>query len=118
MFVNFGRPVDYIQLQELFNTTENIFAGKILLAKQFHVSASEQYKFAMIFNASALLLYPDPQHYNPLNAKPYPDSIWLPPDAVRSDAIFWNGAGDPETFGLPTNAHAFKDLMEFTDQIG
>lgn len=51
-------------------------------------------------NASALLLYPDPEHYNPNNEKPFPDSVWLPPDGVRSDAIFWNGAGDPETFGL------------------
>ena len=42
MFINYGRPEDYLQLQELFNTTENIFQGKVLLAKQFHVSASEQ----------------------------------------------------------------------------
>ena len=53
----------------------------------------------MIMNASALLLYPDPQHYNNKNSKPFPDSLWLPPDGVRSDPIFWNGAGDPETFG-------------------
>ena len=42
MFVNYGRPVDYLQLQELFNTTGNIFEGKILLVKQYHLSASEQ----------------------------------------------------------------------------
>ena len=42
MFINYGRPVDYLQLQELFNTSENIFKGKILLAKQYKIAASEQ----------------------------------------------------------------------------
>lgn len=50
-------------------------------------------------NASALLLYPDPQDYNPTNGPTYPSSVWLPTDGVRGDSIFWNGAGDPETFG-------------------
>lgn len=61
------------------------------------------------------MLYPDPQHYNPKNVKGYPDSIWLPPDGVRNDGVFWNGAGDPETFGLPSNFYAFRN--KFNEQM-
>lgn len=104
-----------MQLQMLFNATTNIFAGKILLAKQYHVSASEQYKLASNARAAALLLYPDPQHYSSPKEgeRPYPESKWLPADGVRSDSILWNGGGDPQTYGLPSNSHAFKDNLEF-----
>ncbi len=52
--------------------------------------------------ASALLLYPDPEHYNPpkLNLNPFPESPYMPSDAVRHDSILWNGAGDPQTPGF------------------
>ncbi|OTF73035.1 hypothetical protein BLA29_009475, partial [Euroglyphus maynei] len=120
LFVNYGRPADFIQIQNLFNTTNNdIFNGKIFLAKQFHLSASEQYRYAVTLNASALLLYPDPEHYyNPgnrkSNSKPFPHSLWLPSDGIRNDGIFWNGAGDPETFGLPSNSYAYRNRFEST----
>ncbi|KAH7639834.1 hypothetical protein HUG17_3867 [Dermatophagoides farinae] len=118
LFVNYGRPVDFIQLQNLFNTTSNeIFNGKIFLVKQFHLSASEQYRYAAALNASALLLYPDPQHYNPRQSKPFPDSLWLPSDGIRNDGIFWNGAGDPETFGLPSNSYAYRNRFHPERQL-
>ncbi len=103
----------------LFNATTNIFAGKILLAKQWsHASAAEQYKLASNARAAALLLYPDPQQYGgPKGSKPFPDSRWLPPDGVRSDSILWNGGGDPQTYGLPSNSHAFKDMLEFYQTV-
>nr|XP_027200501.1 N-acetylated-alpha-linked acidic dipeptidase 2-like [Dermatophagoides pteronyssinus] len=118
LFVNYGRPVDFIQLQNLFNTTNNdIFNGKIFLVKQFHLSASEQYRYASALNASALLFYPDPQHYNPKQSKPFPDSLWLPSDGIRNDGIFWNGAGDPETFGLPSNSYAYRNRFHPERQL-
>lgn len=46
--------------------------------------------------ASGLLIYPDPEHYNPQNVSPFPDSIWMPSDAVRRDSLLWNGIGDPQ----------------------
>ena len=98
MFVNYGRPSDYIHLQEYLNLSENTFKDKILIAKQYHISANEQYRYASLMQASALLLFPDPEQFNPNNEKPYPASNWLPTDGVKSDSIYWNGAGDPETF--------------------
>lgn len=87
------------------------------MAKQYHLSADEQYRYASIMNASALLLYPDPQHYNPNHEAPFPQTPFLPGDGVRSESVFWNGAGDPETVGLPSNEYAYRDAEEFKEQL-
>lgn len=49
IFVNHGRPVDYLKIQQLLNTTESIFSGKILLVKQGRVAANEQVWIFCIF---------------------------------------------------------------------
>ncbi|KAF7488159.1 Glutamate carboxypeptidase 2 [Sarcoptes scabiei] len=116
IFVNYGRPEDYQTLQSLHKTNKtDIFHKKIFLMKQFNLSAAEQYKYAVALNASAILMYPDPKQYNPFNQHSYPESIWLPLDGVRNDAVFWNGFGDPETIGLPSNLNVFR--TKFIEQM-
>ena len=45
IFVNYGRAADY-QLLTSFNITRETISGKILIAKQFHLTADEQVRFA------------------------------------------------------------------------
>ena len=58
-------------------------------------------RFAEQMGAAALLLYPDPEHYGPPkdNLKPWPESQYMPSDAIRQDSLLWNGQGDPQTPG-------------------
>ena len=61
--------------------------------------------FAHQMGAAALLLYPDPKNYNPSNSKPFPESQYLPADAIRHDSLIWNGLGDPQTPGFVSFSH-------------
>ncbi|CAG2110485.1 unnamed protein product [Medioppia subpectinata] len=60
--------------------------------------------------AAALLLYPDPEHYNPpsLGLKPFPSSQYMPSDAIRHDSLIWNGLGDPQTPGYAATSYAHR----------
>ncbi|XP_054154396.1 putative N-acetylated-alpha-linked acidic dipeptidase [Oppia nitens] len=110
IFVNYGRLVDYQILQNAYNITRDTIAGNILIAKQFHLTADEQMAYAQQMGAAALLLYPDPENYNPpkLKAKPYPESPYMPPDAIRLDSLLWNGLGDPQTPGYAATPYAHR----------
>ena len=70
--------------------------------------------FAHQMGASALLLYPDPQHYNSPNSSvsPFPKSQYMPSDAVRHDSLIWNGLGDPQTPGFDILIFILKILMK------
>ncbi|CAG2183332.1 unnamed protein product, partial [Oppiella nova] len=107
---NFGQLADYQILSTVYNITRDTIAGKILIAKQFHLTADEQMSFAYQMGAAALLLYPDPEHYNSpnLKVKPFPDSPYMPADAVRHDSLIWNGLGDPQTPGYPATSYAHR----------
>ncbi|CAG2110486.1 unnamed protein product, partial [Medioppia subpectinata] len=110
IFVNYGRLGDYQILSNVYNITRDTIAGKILIAKQFHLTADEQMSFAHQMGAAALLLYPDPEHYNPpsLGLKPFPSSQYMPSDAIRHDSLIWNGLGDPQTPGYAATSYAHR----------
>lgn len=71
-------------------------SGKIVLAKQLHVPASEQVQLAEEGGAVGLVVYPDPVVEK------------IPGDAVRRESLLWNGVGDPQTPGYPSSDYAFR----------
>ncbi|RWS29270.1 N-acetylated-alpha-linked acidic dipeptidase 2-like protein [Leptotrombidium deliense] len=100
VFVNYGRAQDYQYLQDVYNISVE---GKIVIAKQFHLAADEQLLYAQEKNAAALLLYTEPGDY--FDEK---DAWNIPPDAIRSDSLLWNGLGDPQTPGIPSTESALR----------
>lgn len=95
VFVNYGKHSDFSYLNDID------LKGKILIAK--HYFPAKQAWDAYHNGAAGLILYPDPYDYNPsiINAKPYPNSWWLPGDAVIRESVLWNGIGDPQTTDYP-----------------
>ncbi|GIY87286.1 glutamate carboxypeptidase 2 [Caerostris extrusa] len=82
--------------------------GKIFIARHWKLPADEIVWNAQDVKAAGLILYPDPENYNPpiLKSDPYPKTWWLPPNVARTDSILWNGAGDPLTPGYPARYDA------------
>ncbi|XP_015916644.1 N-acetylated-alpha-linked acidic dipeptidase 2 [Parasteatoda tepidariorum] len=104
VYINYGQTSDFTYLKSLGIPIE----GKILIARHWKLPADEIVWNAQQFKAAGLILYPDPDKYNPpiLHSDSYPKTWWLPSNAARTDSILWNGAGDPLTPGYPARHDA------------
>lgn len=85
MFVNYGMPQDYRELERRYNIT---VAGKIVIARHLRSQADEQVLHAQEAEAAALLLFPDTSRVEWHGEE---SSENLPNDAVRRDSLLWNG---------------------------
>ncbi|KFM79964.1 N-acetylated-alpha-linked acidic dipeptidase 2, partial [Stegodyphus mimosarum] len=104
LYVNYGQTSDFQYLRDLGISLE----GKILIARHWKLPADEIVWNAQQVKAVGLILYPDPENYNPpiLKSDSYPQTWWLPPNAARTDSVLWNGAGDPLTPSYPSRRGA------------
>ncbi|XP_054716263.1 putative N-acetylated-alpha-linked acidic dipeptidase [Uloborus diversus] len=104
LYVNYGQTSDFQHLKALGIPLE----GKIFIARHWKLPADEIVWNAQQVKAAGLILYPDPENYNPpiLKSDPYPKTWWLPPNVARTDSVLWNGAGDPLTPGYPARHDA------------
>ncbi|CAL1283680.1 unnamed protein product [Larinioides sclopetarius] len=104
LYVNYGQTSDFQYLKSLGIPLE----GKIFIARHWKLPADEIVWNAQEVKAAGLILYPDPENYNPpiLKSDPYPNTWWLPSNIARTDSILWNGAGDPLTPGYPARHDA------------
>lgn len=118
VYVNYGQTSDFDYLQQ-----KGIpLAGKIFIARHWKLPADEIVWNAQQVKAAGLILYPDPDKYNPpiLKSDVYPNTWWLPPNIARTDSVLWNGAGDPLTPGYPARHDANRlpvSLALFPDII-
>lgn len=88
LYAHYGRANDFKRLQEL-NVNVN---GRVVLVRAGLLSFAEKVANAASFNASAVLIYPDPVNYN-IN---------------ENTALFGHvhlGTGDPYTPGFPSFNH-------------
>lgn len=104
VYVNYGQTSDFQYLRKKGISLEN----KIMIARHWKLPADEIVWNALQVKAAGLILYPDPENYNPpiLKSEAYPSTWWLPPNAARTDSVLWNGAGDPLTPGYPARPDA------------
>ena len=64
--------------------------------------------YAQQVGAAGLLLYPDPQDFNPKSNEQFGSTNWIPKDTIRRDSLIWNGLGDPLTPGYPATSYAYR----------
>lgn len=109
VYVNYGMTSDFQYLRSKRIPLEN----KIFIARHWKLPADEIVWNALQVKAAGVILYPDPENYNPpiLKSEPYPNTWWLPPNSARTDSIVWNGAGDPLTPGYPARPDANRLSM-------
>lgn len=104
VYVNYGQTSDFQYLRKKGIPLED----KIFIARHWKLPADEIVWNALQVKAAGLILYPDPDKYNPpiLNSSAFPSTWWLPPNTARTDSVLWNGAGDPLTPGYPARHDA------------
>jgi N-acetylated-alpha-linked acidic dipeptidase len=106
VFVNYGLPADYVQLQALGVTVKNRIAvaryGRSHRAVKVH-TAQEQ-------GARALVLYSDPADDGAAKGPVWPDGYWRGPEMLqRGNAkLSWFWHGDPLTPGAGATADAVR----------
>ncbi|XP_029645786.1 N-acetylated-alpha-linked acidic dipeptidase 2 isoform X3 [Octopus sinensis] len=103
IYVNYGRIEDFQYLHK--NHSVN-FKGSIVIARYGKIFRGDKLKIAAQYNASGMILYTDPADFNIGENKTYPDTWWLPEQAVQRGTV--GGDGDYLTPLYPATEDAYR----------
>jgi N-acetylated-alpha-linked acidic dipeptidase len=106
VFVNYGLPADYAQLQALGVSVKN----RIAVARYGRSHRAVKVHTAQQQGARALVLYSDPADDGSAKGPVWPDGYWRGPDMLqRGNAkLSWFWHGDPLTPGVGATAEAVR----------
>jgi N-acetylated-alpha-linked acidic dipeptidase len=104
VYVNYGMPEDYRQLDDLGVKVE----GKVVIARYGQGYRGVKAKLAEEHKAAALLIYSDPADDGYAAGDPYPHGPWRPMSGIQRGSILYTSIypGDPLTPGAASTPDA------------
>ena len=110
VYVNYGVPEDYEQLERLGVTVK----GKIVIARYFHSWRGIKPKVAAEHGAVGCLIYSDPHEDGFFEGETFPNGPFRPPDGVQRGSVadMPTYPGDPLTPGVGATKDAKRLKVE------
>ncbi|XP_064489590.1 putative N-acetylated-alpha-linked acidic dipeptidase [Ornithodoros turicata] len=94
-----NQDIDFLHYN---NVTLN---GSVLVARLGSFPVQHQIENALLVGANALILYPDPAEYHPVQEG---SSWWLPKDGIHTLSALADAFGDPQTPGYAATSTAYR----------